>query len=456
MDPTVVIIGGGPAGTAAAGTIARSGLRPIVIDEASHPGGQIFRRPGPELMRTASKLYGFDAQSAVAFRDAFAALAPAIDYRPETQIWSACEGKLHLLSRNGPSVQDWSHLIIATGAMDRVVPVKGWTAPGVYSLGGAQIALKAEASLIGRRVVFAGTGPLLYLVAYQYAKAGAAVVAVLETGNPFGKMALFPALISGGTAFAKGLFYMAALRGRGIPLLSGVRVLEVLRGADDRVTGVAYRWRDDDRIATCDGLAIGHGLKAETQIADLLGLDFTFDPVQRQWLPRADADGRSSMANVYLAGDGLSIRGGEIAQASGRLAAAALLRDSGHPVPAETGRDRHRIEKAARFRRALDETFAFPHRIAAEVPDDVVVCRCEGVTAGTIRQAVAASCEAEINRVKAFCRVGMGRCQGRLCGPTTAELIAAATGTDIKAVGRLRGQAPVKPVALADLVRDEP
>jgi NADPH-dependent 2,4-dienoyl-CoA reductase/sulfur reductase-like enzyme len=456
MDEPVVIIGAGPAGIAAATVLAAAGLRPMVIDEAGYPGGQIFRRPRPELSRSTSKLYGFDARRAARFRSEFAALEPAIDYRPSTQIWGACEGKLHLAGPAGPNVQDWSHLIIAAGAMDRLLAVKGWTSPGVYSLGAAQIALKAEASLIGRSVIFVGTGPLLYLVAYQYAKAGAAVAGVLETNTPFTQIALLPALASGRTAFAKGLFYIAALLARGVPVMTGVTLLEILHGADDRVTGVAYRWRGGERVATCDSVAIGHGLKAETQLADLLGLEFSFDTAQRQWLPVCDHDGRSSMANVYLAGDGLSIRGSETAEASGRLAAAAVLQDGGYAVPIKLDRDRRKIKTSARFRKALDQAFPLPHGVIAELPDDAIVCRCEGVTAGTIRKTVETTGEAEINRVKSFCRVGMGRCQGRLCAASTAEVIAVAGSVDIQAVGRLRGQAPVKPLVLGDLVRGAP
>lgn len=456
MDAPVVIIGAGPAGIAAAMVLAAAGLRPVVIDEGSYPGGQIFRRPQPELTRPTSELYGFDARRAASFRRNFAALEPAIDYRPETQIWGACEGMLHLAGQAGPTTLDWSDLIIATGAMDRLVPVKGWTAPGVYSLGGAQIALKAEASLIGSSVIFAGTGPLLYLVAYQYAKSGALVAGVLETGSPFSRAALLPALASGGSAFAKGLFYIAALLARGVPVMTGVRLLEILHGERDRVTGVAYRWRGRERVATCDGVATGHGLKAETQLADLLGLEFRFDPVQRQWLPLADRDGRSSKANVYLAGDGLSIRGSETAEASGRLAAAALLQDRRRASPIKVERDRRMIDRSGPFRDALDQAFPFPHRAIAELADDVIVCRCEAVTAGMIRKTVVTTGEAEINRVKSFCRVGMGRCQGRLCAASAAELIAAAGSVDIKAVGRLRGQAPVKPLPLGDMVRGAP
>ncbi|MDR7145147.1 NAD(P)/FAD-dependent oxidoreductase [Rhizobium sp. BE258] len=452
---TVVIIGAGPAGMAAAATLAQAGLRPIVIDEGAAPGGQIFRRPQPELARSAGQLYGFDAARATAFNDAFAALGTAIDYRPRSQVWAVSEGRLYLASKDGASTQPWTHLIVAPGAMDRIMPLKGWTTPGVSSLGGAQISLKAEAAAIGRRVVFAGSGPLLYLVAYQYAKAGVSVGGVLETGRPFAQLSALPDLMSGGKAFARGLFYMAALRGRGIPLMTGVKLGEVLRKPDGQVSGVTYRWRGRERIAACDALAVGHGLKAETQIADLLGLDFVFNEVQRQWLPVTDEDGRSSVANIYLAGDGLSIRGSEIAEASGRLAAGALLRDIGRAAPLSADRDRLSIKKASAFRQALDRTFPFPVSDVAKLPDDVLVCRCEGVTAGTIRQTVAASSEVEINRIKAFCRVGMGRCQGRLCAAAASELVAAAAGTDLQSVGRMRGQAPIKPVLLADIVRSQ-
>jgi NADPH-dependent 2,4-dienoyl-CoA reductase/sulfur reductase-like enzyme len=453
MDATIVIIGAGPAGIAAAATLVRAGVRPILIDEALQPGGQIYRQPQSPLRRPIEKLYGFDAGRAQAFLKTFAEIRPLIDYRPETQVWAAGDQLLHLLDGNGCGEQAWTHLIVAPGAMDRIAPVKGWTATGVYSLGGAQIALKAEASLVGRRVILAGSGPLLYLVAYQYAKAGAEIAAVLETGRPFAQLANFPGLAAGGSVFAKGLFYIAALRLRGIPLLTNVALREVLRNSDDHVTGVAFRHRGVDKVETCDGLAIGHGLRSQTQLADLLNVEFAFDQLQRQWLPRADTDGRTSTERVYLAGDGVSIRGSEIAEASGRLAATAVLQDIGRPVPSRIMSDRAKVKKAVRFRAALERTFAYPYEDIAALSDEVVVCRCEHVTAGTIRKTVAVSGESDINRIKAFCRVGMGRCQGRLCAPGAAELIAAASGNSIDAVGRMRGQAPIKPVPLADLKR---
>lgn len=450
QDP-VVVIGAGPAGISAAKLLVAAGLRPVVIDESREAGGQIFRRPHSALSRNAKDLYGFDAGRAQRFRNDFTSLLPTIDYRPETLVWSADQSALYLLSQGQSDIQRWSRLIIATGAMDRVVPTKGWTAPGVYSLGGAQIGLKAEASLIGRRVVFVGTGPLLYLVAYQYAKAGAKVVAVLETGAPFAELSLLPDLLAGRAVFAKGLFFIGWLRMHGVAIRTSITPLAVTLDEFGHVSGLSYRFKDQVMEVSCDALAMGYGLKAETQIADLIGLDFRFDEEQRQWLPLTDADGRSSNANVYLAGDGLVIRGSEVAAQSGTLAASALLKDAGYPCRTDSGRHRHAIHRSARFRKALDSAFPYPFQIAAGMADETIVCRCEGLTAGVIRQAVHSSGEEDINRIKAFCRVGMGRCQGRLCGPAAAELIAASAAIDISAVGRLRAQAPIKPVSLSVL-----
>ncbi|MBB3659729.1 NADPH-dependent 2,4-dienoyl-CoA reductase/sulfur reductase-like enzyme [Rhizobium sp. BK650] len=447
----IVIIGAGPAGIAAATMIADAGHRPVMIDEGRAAGGQIFRQPHPEFLRPPGDIYGFDARREQAFRADVADLNPAVDYRSETTVWSAETGLLHLANRGRAFVQPWSRLIVAAGAMDRVLPTEGWTAPGVYSLGGAQISLKAEASLIGRNVIFAGTGPLLYLVAYQYAKAGANVPAVLETAKPFDNLSLLPALASGGATFARGLYYIAWLHARGIPVLTGVVPLEVTRAGDGRVNGLAFRHGARRLFLGCDALALGHGLKAETQIADLLGVDFYFNSQQRQWLPTIDMDGRSSIPNVYLAGDGASVRGSAVAAASGRLAASALLRDAGHRDEGIASRDRRMIARSMRFRNALDRAFPFPSDIAGTLPDKTMICRCEGLTAGDIRHTVVTSGEFDINRIKAFCRLGMGRCQGRICGPAATELIATVARIDVSAVGRLRGQAPIKPIPLRDL-----
>ena len=182
----IVIVGAGPAGVRAAETLVAAGVVPVVIDEAPRAGGQIYRQPPADagFARSKRTLYGMEAGKADAVHSTMARMLPKLDYRPDTLVWGCGAGQLDTFHAGRQRTVPYSHLLIATGATDRILPFPGWTLPGVYTLGAAQIALKAQGCSIGRRVVLAGTGPLLYLVAYQYAKAGAQVEAILDT-NPF-------------------------------------------------------------------------------------------------------------------------------------------------------------------------------------------------------------------------------------------------------------------------------
>ncbi|APW39102.1 FAD/NAD(P)-binding oxidoreductase [Rhodoferax koreense] len=444
-----VIVGAGPAGIRAAQTLAAHGQRPVLIDEAARAGGQIYRRQPANFGRAPAQLYGTEAGRATALHQAIDGLEGAIDYRPDSLVWNVQDGLLDVL--HGPTQTSRSvpyrQLVVATGATDRVLPVPGWTLPGVYTLGGAQVALKFQACAIGKRVVFMGTGPLLYLVAYQYAKAGVDVAAVLDTARLKDQLAAVPAMLTQPAVFTKGVYYVAWLRAHGVALHNGVRPLRVL--GDERVQGVA--WHDGTREHTlaCDGVGFGYALRSETQLADLLGCRFAFSAMHHAHLPERDPAGRSSVEGVYLAGDGAGILGADAAEWAGERAALALLAD--HGVAVDTARAVHlerQHQRLLTFRRGLERAFPFPDDWAAHAPDDLVVCRCENVTAGTLRDTVRTQGADEMNRLKALSRVGMGRCQGRMCGVAAAEILAQATGQPVPFVGRLRGQAPIKPIPI--------
>lgn len=454
-DLPPVIVGAGPAGARAAIDLAWNRLRPIVIDEAPANGGQIYRRPPPGFTRPAKALYGFEAAKARAIHRDFAEVMACIDYRPNTLVWSIRPGVLYTL-QDGRNVEvKFRDLILATGAMDRVIPIPGWTLPGVFTLGGAQVALKAQGCAIGRRVAFVGAGPLLWLVAYQYLKAGAAVAAVIDT-TPFAtKVRQTRGLLRMPSAFAKGLWYVARVRAAGVRCAEGAAPVAI--DGDARVA--ALRWRDGFGIehrVDCDAVAIGFGLKPETQLADLAELALRFNALQRVWEVERDSHGRSSVKGIYVAGDGAGIAGADMAELSGHLAARAALLDRGIIVerpPSTRVRERrinweYQAERLQLFRDALDAAFPFPAELAATVAGDTIVCRCEAITADELRRS-ARDGAPEVNRAKAFSRVGMGRCQGRVCGPAAAEILARELGIDIAAVGRLRGQPPVKPVPMS-------
>jgi hydrogen cyanide synthase HcnB len=455
-----VIVGAGPAGIRAAQTLVAHGVRPVLIDEAPRAGGQIYRRPPAHFKRTAQMLYGFEAARANAVHQAFEALQGLVDYQPDSLVWNAQGGLLDVLrsasstaspgvSPGAPTTQTvpYQQLIVATGAADRVLPVPGWTLPGVYTLGGAQVALKFQGCAIGQRVVFMGTGPLLYLVAYQYAKAGVEVAAVLDTAHFSDQLAAAPALLAQPAVLLKGLYFMAWLRTHGVALHSGVRPVRVVGHA--RVRAVVWHDGEQEKTLECDAIGFGYALRSETQLADLLGCRFAYAPLQRAHLPERDAAGRSSVAGVYLAGDGAGIMGADAAEWAGERAALSLLADQGLAVDESRAQQlEHKLRRLLPFRRGLERAFPFPQDWAAHAPDDLVVCRCEHVTAGELRHTVQATGADEINRLKALCRVGMGRCQGRSCGVAAAEILAHASGKPVEQVGRLRGQAPIKPIPI--------
>lgn len=445
-----VIVGAGPAGIRAAQTLVSHGVRPVVIDEAPRWGGQIYRQPPPGFSRPKAALYGFEAGRAAAVHEAMAGILNQVDYRPDTLVWNAGAGRLDVICQGRMETVAYRQLIVATGAADRILPFPGWTLPGVYTLGAAQVALKYQGCAIGSRVIFAGTGPLLYLVAYQYARAGAAVVAVLDTAFSSDKVAAVPAMLCRPVVFAKGLYYLAWLRLHGVPVHQGVRLERATGGT--RVAGLRWRQGSAAYEDACDAVGFGYALRPETQMADLLGCRFRYDETQRAALPERDAAGRASVAGVYLAGDGAGIMGADAAEWAGERAALALLADGGRPVDAarEASLEK-RLSRCAAFRNGLERAFPFPADWAAHAPDSLVICRCEEITAGELRQCVRDTGAREMNRLKALTRVGMGRCQGRTCGVAAAEILAHASGHAVEEVGRLRGQAPIKPLPFAVL-----
>jgi NADPH-dependent 2,4-dienoyl-CoA reductase/sulfur reductase-like enzyme len=449
--PRIVIVGAGPAGVRAAETLLAAGLRPIVIDEGRRDGGQIYRRQPENFRRSYEALYGTEAGSAENLHSTFDALRSAVDYRPETLAWGISDKRLHVVSGAWADVLDFDALIIASGATDRLMPVKGWNMAGAYSLGGAQIALKSQACAIGRCVVFVGTGPLLYLVAAQYRKAGAGVAAILDTSPFHLRLKALPRLMARPEVLARGLALIWALKRSGVEIQTGVAPLEIEGHPESGVESVRYRTRrGKTRVIPCDAVALGYHLRPEMQLADLARCEFRFDPETRQFFPVKDEDGRSSIPGIYLAGDGAIPLGADGAELAGRLAALAALADLGHPVPkgAMAGL-RRSLRAMERFRGGLAGAFPWPAHFAAALDDETVVCRCENITTGELRAAVTEKGGVELNCAKAFSRVGMGRCQGRYCGHAAAEIIADAAKIPVEEVGRLRAQAPVKPLPIA-------
>jgi hypothetical protein len=318
--------------------------------------------------------------------------------------------------------------------------------------GGVQTLLKAAGLVPEGRLVLAGTGPLLSLLAAQLLRAGARIEALLDTTPPRNTLRALPHAV--GFALSPYLAKGLALRrevARQVRIVRGVT--QIRAEGDGRLAEVAYVARSgrEQRLAA-DVLALHQGVVPNVNLAMAAGIAHRWHPVQLCWVPVLDADGNSAIPGIAIAGDGAGIAGALAAEARGRLAGLAAVEAL---APAQVARlpDRQVLAQALARTEAgrafLDHLFAPPPRF--RMPEgDTIVCRCEEVTAAQIVDAVGSGAVGP-NQVKAFLRCGMGPCQGRMCGLTVTELIATTRGVAPAEVGYYRLRPPVKPITLAEL-----
>jgi NADPH-dependent 2,4-dienoyl-CoA reductase/sulfur reductase-like enzyme len=443
----LAIVGAGPAGLAAAVLAAELGLETVLIDEQNAPGGQIYR--GIERSGDSSPL-GADYLAGRRLVDEMR--ESVATYLPATTVWHIDpDGTLSLVSDGGSQTLRAHRILLATGAIERPVPIPGCTMPGVMTAGAAQIMLKTGDLVPLGRTVLAGQGPLLWLLAAQLTRAGAPPAAILETtrlGSYHLAAHLLPRVMwPARHALAKGLSLIREVRSAGIPIHRHVTGLAAL--GRERLTAIG--WNGGEIAA--DLLLLHEGVIPNTQISLALQLDHRWDAEQLCWRPVVDEWGATSIPSIAIAGDGVGIAGAEAAALAGRLAALDAAAALDRITPAE--RDR----RARPIRRALHRALAvrpFLDRLYRPAPDilvpadDIVACRCEEVTVAQVRRAARLGAQGP-NQAKAFTRCGMGPCQGRMCGPIVSAVMADALDKSIAEIGTYRPRAPYKPITLGAL-----
>ncbi len=448
----VLIVGAGPAGIRAAEACVNAGVHPMVVDDAKQAGGQIYRRPSIETALGAKDRYGTEAAKAVALHSCFDQMVAKgqLTHFSQSSVTSLGENTAQILTDDGIKLVQFDRLILATGAGDRLLAIPGWESAGVFSLGAMQIALKTQDAAMGRKLVLAGTGPLLTLVAVQLIKAGADVAAVLDTA-PFRQQlnGLWSMILARPIVTLRG-GYLRFVLGRRYS--AGVRHMSITTN-DGGPTHLHWHDHQGRKHETpCDAVGLGWHLVADTQLADLAGARFVWSPEWQQWLPETDAAGRAA-EGVYLAGDGARILGADAAECAGQIAASACLADMSI-ASGPKQRELNRYARMRRFAAGLATAFQLPQGLMKQLPGDTVVCRCEGVTVENITTA-AQRVGTELNRVKSQCRVGMGRCQGRYCQFAACQILADIGQTPASEVGRLRAQPPIRPIPISAALKSE-
>ena len=453
----LAIVGAGPAGMAAAITATDLGLSVALLDEQAEPGGQIYRGIERLAATRPKHLEWLGPDYAAGLELTRALRSTKVEYFDNAQVWQiepTADGRLFYKHHGAVGMLTAKKFLIAPGAMERPMPVPGWTLPGVMSCGAAQAMLKASGLVPQGRFVLAGCGPLLLLLASQLVRAGVKPAAILETEiNRWAALPRLPGFLAAPGYMGKGLGLLRELKAAGIPYYKGITQLAIK--GDTQVREIQYTVGSATSMEPVDTVFLHQGVVPNGNLAWSLRLQHEWDNVQRAFRPSLDAWGRSSSPAVLVAGDAGGIIGAKGAEAMGRIAACAAAIDIGR-ISAGAGSEcanaaRAELAKHRGARPFLDTLYRPRQQWIAPPDADTVVCRCEEVRAGEIRRLVTEQLCPGPNQMKSFVRCGMGPCQGRLCGLTTVELIAECRRLPVGEIGYYRIRSPIKPITVGDL-----
>ena len=444
----IVIIGAGPAGMSAALQATRHGLSVLVLDRQAEPGGQIFRSAGSASADKRKQIGADYVRGEVReFRQ-----SPAT-FLGGANVWHLAPGRAYVSHQGTSHVMQARQILIATGAMERPVPLPGWTLPGVLGAGAADVLLKSASMLPEGPVVLCGNGPLILQTVVHLKHFGIPIAGVALTGSP---ASLFKAALRMPGALLRPQYLLHGM-GMGLRTFFGAPCHPAANDISIRRDGetLTVDFTSFGKRKSLQGTAVllHEGVVPETRITRLARCRHAWNPRQRYWHAETDVWGKTNVCGIRVAGDSAGVRGADAAIASGEAVALDICRELG----ALTLETRDRLAKAALFRlyrcdamQPFMETFFAPSPSALLPADDSVVCRCEELTAGELRRTIEAGCYSP-DGLKSQARPGMGTCQGRMCSAAVAEMIAHAHGLPIETLPPYHAQPPLFPLPLEEL-----
>jgi D-hydroxyproline dehydrogenase subunit alpha len=386
----VLVAGGGPAGMAAAVSAAACGVRVGIVDDNPALGGQIWRQSseGDPQEESAKWRRLIEAGSITTV------CGKKIVHQPEPGVLLA-EGA------DDSAELRYRSLVVATGARERFLPFPGWTLLNVMGAGGLQAMVKSGLPIRGKRVVVAGTGPLLFAVAAYLRQHGAEIPVICEQAS-WSSLARFAiALIGQPAKITQGLKLKNDVAG--VPFAANS--WPIAAHGQNAVEQVTISRAGKLETIECDYLACGFHLVPNTELAALLGCQLRDRYVQVDDLQRTTVPG------IFCAGEPTGIGGVELSLVEGQIAGFAA---GGRPAEARK-LFRARV-KSRSFARSLDQAFCLRDELRKLPSEDTIVCRCEDVRHSRLQS------HTSWRAAKLYTRCGMGPCQGRICGPATEFL----------------------------------
>ncbi|MGB7874174.1 MAG: FAD-dependent oxidoreductase [Anaerolineales bacterium] len=453
----LAVIGAGPGGLSAAVTAAQAGVQVTLLDEYPRPGGQ--------YLRGAHSVEAISAKSKTERRSrSLLEQLPSqnIKVRTGTLVWGIEGHRLALHSSQGTEWLGAKKMIIATGARELVTPFPGWTLPGVMTVGAAQILVKEHGVVPGKRILLAGSGPLLLATASALAKSEheVSVLGILEATQPQSWMKYAPVVLANLDRVQEGWQYARSLFANKIPYHFGYSVIRV--EGTNRLTGATIARVDrqgkpvpgSEQSVPLDTLCIGFGFVPNIELTQLAGCVHEYLPERGGWVPIIDETLETSVPGIYAVGETAGVSGAKTALIQGQIAGAAIARELGKLNNEEFARRyiplNKQLQPLKRFGSMLNTLFRPPPALNNLITDETIICRCEQIRAGEIRQAIRKGAHT-LSDLKNWLPVGQGHCQGRTCGLLLARLIRNEIGMSVGRIDQFRPRPPLKPIPLGAL-----
>lgn len=464
MNSDLAVIGAGPGGLAAAMTAAKAGLKVVVLDENIHPGGQYLR---------GARKNDNTAWRSKAEKNAREFLAriqsPGIEIKSQCLVWDLDGKRLALHGPQGIEYLQAEAIIIATGGRELVPPFPGWTLPGVMTLGAAKFLAKEHGQLPGKRILIAGSGPLLLaaastlLAAMSQNSRDKILFGILEATSPLDWLPHTPAILGNWDRLQEGRQYLGKILQAKIPYRFNRTIIKV-EGTDQLTTVTSTRLdRHGQAIHSSlethevDTLCLGFGFVPNIELTQLAGCSHHYRQHKGGWVPVVNQEMQTSVPEIFAVGETAGIAGAGAAMIEGQIAALSAATELGCLDQRQAHNRKRQLNRQlrahTRFSKVLNTLFG-PPNMRALVDEQTTICRCEEIRFHEVQAAIQAGASS-LSDLKNWLQVGQGNCQGRTCGPILAQLLASQANISPTDTGLFRPRPPLKPIPLSDLAQGD-
>ncbi len=455
----IVIIGSGFSGIAAANQLAGKGLNILMIDENFHIGGQLLRKI-PEKLGT-NKKYKPDYVKKTGnklIENLKNGDIEIVNNSSVIGVYDKNELLVEIDKKNVKSI-NFEIILFSPGARERYLPFKGWTLPGVFSAGMSQVLMKSSGVLPSRDVVVGGSGLFLFSAAYEFLKNGAKVHSVFESTGISGKIKMLPVLLHNLSKVSEGIRYIGKIGSSFVPIRFNRRIIEargngileeIVIGKTDKNGKVVS---GKEKIIKTGGFAYSYGFVPNVDLPVLAGCDVRYEKNMGGWIAEVDENMETSVPQVFCAGEVTGVGGSLKSVNEGEIASISILEYFGKGDLLQKRKKKliREREHHLDFARYFNSLYGIRDEEIKEIPDETIICRCEDVKMGDIREAVDNGFISP-GALKTSVRAGMGNCQGRTCGPVIYDIIAAVTGIEGVNFSSFSKRPPLKPVKISSLI----